>query len=821
MNKLFLFFKRNLSVAFKSVKNGKKQFFPFILAIFLITTVFFTLTMAFDNNKSQREDKIRETYDYHILISGLREKEFNVLKANEDPVALNQKTYEIVETVYREDSDGKAYHFDLYLMMARNEQRGIFGFLSKDSPEDIFKDFESQYHKLLYKSDYKISISHSPLYDLEENGSDRTGLYITVTVACSLLSIFVLSALYSVRLNHYKFIYGIYSTFGADFKKLRRSAFYELLVLFLITVLPAYVVSLILSFALYLGSGLSFSLSFFSSLKVILFLIPILFISTRIPMRVLSRTEPIRLIVSENNENWVSHRGRSVSLINSKFPAKYEFHTALRFRRYLFRLALNSAVFSILFCFGVYLSLTYTAERKAREINEYEYALKFKNAAMLNDPELQKVLLEYRENGTIRDVQKNYPSVLAEDSLSHMLVSRDNVGLFAGLLKTPKTDATPDEKTYAVSRLQYFCATDSDLLRIFDDVYGIDHTGEISTFFDKPNSVVLAKTLNNREIFDYKVGDTVWLAAYHPIYFEDELAELKDPSNPEKYDPNAYIDNFGNLMTKDEEGKDVLLQGAPYIRGELAGTELLKTQIETFKFEYIPFIVSGIIENYSTAENGIPVILNSADYAKITGEEITSSDTLYISIANDAKNGSVDALESDLRQFISGKDVSLTATGKHFKNSVESLYRYDLLIILLAAIVLIFIPIIWFFTQILFYKKRENEFYILQAIAADISQIRNLHLFNAVLMLPVGILSLLLSLAVTAIFYYVKNSFWSVLFGTESLLTTQFYMPPIAFAIVFAICFLCSFLSSLFPYLSYKNKKKASHEKNDIIFYAE
>lgn len=818
MGRLFTYLKRNISVAFKSVKNGKRQFFPFALAIFLIAALLFTLTLAFDNNKTQREEKIRAEYDYHVLISGLREKEYNALKEQENPPALNQKTFTIVKTVDREDTDGGAYHFDLYIRLERNEERSIFSAFKSNNPEKIFASFKSQNYEILYESRYDIGISFSPLYELEVGGSDTTLLYTVTILVFALIAIFILSSLYNVRLNHYKFIYGIYSAFGADFKKLRRSAFYEMTVIFLVTVIPAYLLSIGLCLFIYLSNGLSFSLSFFSSLKVLLFLIPILFISTRIPMRLLSRTEPMRLIVSENNENWVSHRGRSVSLFKSKFPAKYELHTALRFRRYLFRLALNSALFSILFCFGVYLSFMYSAERHARSVSEYEYSLTFKDPSALTDPEISDILAYYSQNGTVSDVKKNYSSALAEDVVSHMLVGKEHVKFFSGLTKSPETAYTPSEKTYAVSRLEYFCASDNDLLRIFDETYGINYTGDLNSILDD-NTVIIANTYNNREVFKYEVGDTIWLAVYDPTYFAERLAELHDPDN-EEYDPNAYIDSWGNLMTK-KNGKEELIQAAPKIKGELAGTELLKAQMKTFKFKYVPFKIGAIIENYSTSETGIPVIMNQSAYELVTGETIKPQDTLYVSLENDAKRENILALEDSLRQYISGKDIALASTGLHFKTSVESLYHYDLLILLLSSILLIFIPIVWFFTQILFYKKRENEFYILQSIGAKTGQIRNLHLFNAVLMLPVGILSLLLSLGAVALIYYLKNSFWSVLFGSASLLTTQFYLPPLALASIFIVCFICSFLSSLIPYFAYRRKKDASQERNDIIFYAE
>ena len=55
----------------------------------------------------------------------------------------------------------------------------------------------------------------------------------------TVLSMLLLMALYNIRLNHYKFLYGIYMTCGADFRKLFNTAVWELLVVSLMTFVPS------------------------------------------------------------------------------------------------------------------------------------------------------------------------------------------------------------------------------------------------------------------------------------------------------------------------------------------------------------------------------------------------------------------------------------------------------------------------------------------------------------------------------------------------------------------------------------------------------
>ena len=73
-----------------------------------------------------------------------------------------------------------------------------------------------------------------------------------------------------------------------------------------------------------------------------------------------------------------------------------------------------------------------------------------------------------------------------------------------------------------------------------------------------------------------------------------------------------------------------------------------------------------------------------------------------------------------------------------------------------SAAVLIGTPLIWLFSQILYYKKRENEFDILQAFGSTGGEIKRIFIIDAVFSAVLGILfcSLMDWFALKGIYYF-------------------------------------------------------------------
>ena len=99
-------------------------------------------------------------------------------------------------------------------------------------------------------------IRFSPLYTFAEDfGIPYTVQFWTVSLIWLAFSIFMMVILFLIRLDHFKFIYGIYMTCGADFTKLMGAAGGEVVTITALTWLPATLIGVLIAGALYVPKG--------------------------------------------------------------------------------------------------------------------------------------------------------------------------------------------------------------------------------------------------------------------------------------------------------------------------------------------------------------------------------------------------------------------------------------------------------------------------------------------------------------------------------------------------------------------------------------
>jgi hypothetical protein len=232
VQELFEALKQNIKVAAKSVRYNLKLYLPFFAAVFIIQLFFGVL--LFSAGQASREEKIlvERDYWYHVAYYDLNESQMLYLKRydknNDNAAAI----YEIVKQEESTSSTVSEPRYDLYLMM-----------LGEDTAA-IYKQFTGRFLPSVRgfaEDDETLRYSETPL--IGNNGQSATA---GTTLSCVLLfglSVVLLTVLYTVRINNYKFEYGIYMSFGADFKKLSENAIYEMLLIALLPYLPALLLS--------------------------------------------------------------------------------------------------------------------------------------------------------------------------------------------------------------------------------------------------------------------------------------------------------------------------------------------------------------------------------------------------------------------------------------------------------------------------------------------------------------------------------------------------------------------------------------------------
>ena len=147
---------------------------------------------------------------------------------------------------------------------------------------------------------------------------------------------------------------------------------------------------------------------------------------------------------------------------------------------------------------------------------------------------------------------------------------------------------------------------------------------------------------------------------------------------------------------------------------------------------------------------------------------------------------------------------------------METLSCYEGLIRTVIFLFLLFIPIIWIYAQMLFFKKREKEFYILSAISAPPSTIRRIYFSGSVMMIPVAILSILFSGILYGCLFLLFERFLPNVLGIGGAISHAVSVPLYVYLIGIFTTLLSCVISVALPYFSFKKKQASETIANDF-----
>ena len=233
--KVFLYLKRSLITAWKSVFFNFKQYACFFIAIMIVQILYGMMSVSADNNNHVEYQHVTEEYNYHLVLRELNEVQAYYLKDKSDPVFKSQKIFDIVDVEENENyyTGGKAYDFYIFLENPTDPN---------SDPKHYLKVFKDRHLGTLneYNDEFtEFTMETTSLLNFEENIKANTVTFFFITLLLLAVCIFLLTSLYTIRVNQYKFTYGIYMTFGADFKMLYGTAFWELFIILVVTFIPS------------------------------------------------------------------------------------------------------------------------------------------------------------------------------------------------------------------------------------------------------------------------------------------------------------------------------------------------------------------------------------------------------------------------------------------------------------------------------------------------------------------------------------------------------------------------------------------------------
>ena len=669
--------KNNFIYAIKNIRYHLKDYSCFFIAVFVIQTVLGIISFCYYNNNAIDYQHATAEYTNHITLENLNFEQYDhFINNNKYSNRQGDLFFEISKVVKRNNGE----RYDVYVTFTKN-------------PVKYASAFENRYYSDLEEySDGNYSIIRTPLLEYETSVKSNRRIQILTIFAVFICSFFLMTRLFSVRLNHYKFTYGIYMTFGADFKKLFSSSKYELLFITLITYIPSALLTLLISFLIYRNSGAVFHVTAMPFFNMFVLSLVISFASVYLPIKRLSRVAPVAALSAADNSNLVLSPRVSSERIRKSFPWGYVFNTLIRFRRYFAGVILFGVVFCAAFVGGAYFSEVYA---DASEYNYPRFSLDFSNGANELNIQLRDKILSI---DGVTDVVKSQ-TMNASYANSHIVLSRSQTAMFSGFLSR-RFDGKNSKITNC---LQYNCL-DGEIVTMLEKY---EHAGNITDALTNENTVVISDTRYNAKALKLDVGDKIRIATY-----------LYSKTLPESYE---------------------------------TGNDFLNQQLDCNAYSYREYTVGAVIHGMSTGAD-INVYLAPSDYAAVTGNtfRFQSADIYTDGNLSEEK---VQEIYAEIRSYVDNYDnVSVndnsSAENLHIKEK-----NIPLMFIIIAFLILLISPVLWIFSQVMFCFKREEEIFVLESMGATPAQIKKMYFSESAIYALVStvlytVFSLIISFAV-------------------------------------------------------------------------
>ncbi len=761
-----VFYLPNLKAALKSVTKNRREYLCFYLASLVMSTGFWTVALCTEANMYEAKDRVATAYDYHIEVAMLDNEQY----ANLDQQLRYQiaRDNEYIESFYWVNGDKPFSDGTYTVRIVLDERYGL----------------ETAYHEVHYDILNRVSQGHrvirfSPLYTFEEDYATPYAVqFWTVSLAWLAFSVLMMTVLFLIRLDHFRFIYGIYMTCGADFPKLIGAAGGELLTVTVLMWLPAALVGGGITAVLYVPVGVGLHVSARAVLVPLVGGLVAALASVWLPMRRMSRQAPIRHLAAVDHAGLIASPRRSFRLFGEVFPGKYEMYGFWRMRKYYIRLVLSAVLFAACFVTGLYIA---DMESYHNELDPGEYIIAYRpddyyeqeasegegdasdeeGAALAWTPDSEEADMIREDLELFIDSLNAVPgvshamwdvSITGGYTLSHLLLKPGQL-YNASTYTVASEERASDGYTWAANNYAY-TAIDAVWIEnmIANDLCSFE--GNPEAILTEPRQVIISEDVYNQKTYDFKPGDTIVVAVCEEVKPMDLITDAK---------------------------------------------LLLRKQIELYSFRYETYTVCAVVHGLDS-EASITFGVTFEDYAALSNTTPVRSElTVYMEAGTDLDT--VRAAEAEIRHLLSPfKDWTVSPTGRYFEAQVKGLKNDRAVILTLAACLLLISPMVWYFSQIMFYRKRRGEFAVLHALGAPRDSFAKLHrLAGGVLSGVAFLVMVLLSLLCNYLIYFLVGTLLPQLHLTESV-HYEFTLSVPALMACVLVSVLCGFLSCELPY---------------------
>lgn len=578
------------------------------------------------------------------------------------------------------------------------------------------------------------------------------------------ISILIVSIIHSVRTNHYKFQYGIYVTFGADRKMLATLASRELFTINTLTLIPSAIISYLLCYFTFLSNGVTPVFKLSAIIIYIALSYVVVLVSAGSAIGGLLFSPPVSLISTSDNSNFVSSPKRSFNIFAKKIPVQYEAYSIWRFRKYIIKLISGAVAFSVIFVTMIYLGNMIKAGNEA-PVEEYVISFKYNPYSKEDRP---RTLKEGRE---IINFLYNTDAVEALDFeqskdvhylYDHILIKGKN-NKSGNDYSVTSQEMKKEGYSRATNYYRYVCL-DALTLKNYERDYSVEYLDGINadTLTQSDEYVVVSEGMYGIRGFSFSPGDKI------------VIAEMK---------------------------KSVTL---PAMSDRL---ETLKQQILNYGFDYHEYTVGAVIHDANAADS-IIVGVNEKDYDRLSGDERAISE-IKVYLKHDTDIQTAKLTRNDVESFMSDYEYwNCDYQNGAVYSLVDNRIGLDSLIYLLSAIILIICPLIWIFSQVMFFKKRETEFRTLGYIGIGMKKILGIHIVSGAIMFILGfVLNFALGRASCFAIFWLLTSFMPRI-GVNMVTAASFdsFVPISVMFICAGVFALCGMISGIIPFIIFERK---------------
>lgn len=637
----------------------------------------------------------------------------------------------------------ESYYFEEYTTAVGEKKYEMHIILDVDSRERA-DDFIS-YYQVRGADTHTYYTERITLIEDAES-ADRVGRAAFFLLALAFAS-GALTILFNIRTNHYKFRYGIYMSFGAGFEKLFETASWELFMISIFTFIPAGLVGFGATALIYPKRAVAFPWRLSDLWLAILFDLCMVFAATALPIFLLSKKTPVSLLSAEDNSNLVSSPRRSAYIFGKRFPVAYELYGMLRFRKYFAGLLVGAISFSTVFLCGIFLS-------DRREDIDSAPTAQFSVAVGGEIDEADLSLAAETEN--VDYIMWDVSEYVSAER-GHVVLTNAESGS-----RDYNTARAADGESIATNSAKYRCI-DGALIDTVMSTGAWKVEGDLGSVLNDKYTVAVSEYIYNGRELNFKVGDKITAAVFKS--------------------KNAPIDNA--------------LSDARLI---------LEQEIKYGNFEYIELTVGAVIDT-GTAEDAFTIGVCSELYTELTGKTpAVTSVSVYLSDGLDA--ATADSVFEDLRRVFSYySEYTISDNNADTLARLRERTNIRGVTLLCLAAVLMLSPLVWFFSQSMFFSKRRGELYMLGAFGASDSDIRSLHLFSGGATAAAAFaVSILLGGATGYLSFWLLDGLLPK-YGFTEAVRHDFGLSMTACAICLCVSAACGFASAYMPYRKFISER--------------